>query len=133
MLRTSNGESVERAAGGDSEHAIPGPEEAFATVERALGIRFYRVKDGFFFPYTGLQSMTFTPKRITLRFSSDDIIVDGRGLHRLYVGLAQQTVHRIVQQTERGGTGTVVTGIERVPRSAGGGKDGRDPGADDQA
>ena len=126
MLRTSNGESAGRPAGADAENALPGTEEAFATVERALGIRFYRVKDGFYFPYHGLQSMTFTPKRITLRFSSDDVIVDGRGLHRLYVGLAEQTVHRIVQQTERGGAGTVVTGIERVPRTTGGSQEARE-------
>jgi hypothetical protein len=106
--------------GGDPENHVPGLDQPFTTEDRALGVRFYRNKDGFFLPYHLLQGIQFTPTRITLRFQTDEVIIDGRGLHALYVGLAKQTVGRVVQQGERGRTATCcILSIERTPRAEG--------------
>jgi hypothetical protein len=117
MLRTNLSGATVPTVLGDPENQIPGPDQPFTTEDRAIGIRFYRLKEGFFLPYHRLQSIQFTADRITIRFQSEDVHIDGRGLHALYVGLARQSVARVVQQGERGKASTCITCIERVPRT----------------
>ena len=110
------------AGGGAS--ALPPADSAFATEpERPPGIRFYRAKESFFLPYSLLQTMRWQSQRITLTFVSDDVVIEGQGLHALYVELAEFKVARIREQEdakeapEKNDANTVhVTKIERSPR-----------------
>lgn len=120
MIRTSitsvPGDRNER----DPELPWPGVEEAYAIEDRALGVRFYRACDGFFLPYTLLQAVQYTPTRLTLKFPGEDIVIDGRGLHGVYVALCRQAVTQVVLQGERGRAATTcILGIERIPREDG--------------
>ena len=110
------------ASGGAS--ALPPADSAFATEpERPPGIRFYRAKESFFLPYSLLQTMRWQGQRITLTFVSDDVVIEGEGLHALYVELAEFKVARIREQEdstetpEKNDTNTVhVTKIVLSPR-----------------
>ena len=87
------------AGGGAS--ALPPADSAFATEpERPPGIRFYRAKESFFLPYSLLQTMRWQGQRITLIFVHDDVVIEGEGLHALYVELAEFKVARIRQQED---------------------------------
>ena len=102
----------------DPDAGLPTQEVAYSTEEQPVGIRFYRARDSFYFPYHAVQWVSFTDSRITLRFPENDVIVEGQALHRLYVHLARQKVGWVVQQAACRGEGTFVSRIERVPRSA---------------
>src|SRR5258708_2407046 len=80
---------------------FPGVEQAFETGERPPGILFYRAKESFWLPYHLLQCMEFQPDKLKLMFAGDDVVIAGRGLHRLYVELSRQTISRVVEQGER--------------------------------
>ena len=110
------------ASGGAS--ALPPADSAFATEpERPPGIRFYRAKESFFLPYSLLQAMRWQSQRIILTFVSDEVVIEGQGLHALYVELAEFKVARIREQenskeaSEKDDVNTVhVTKIVRSPR-----------------
>ena len=100
--------------------ALPPGDSAFASEpERPPGIRFYRAKESFFLPYSLLQSMHWSGERVTLTFVTDDVMIEGQGLHALYVELSEFKVARIREQEDRedDDVNTVhVTKIERSPR-----------------
>ncbi|HRI12321.1 MAG TPA: hypothetical protein PLX89_04880 [Verrucomicrobiota bacterium] len=101
----------------DPLNAFPGIDEACASQDRSVGILFYQAKHGFYFPYHSLHSMEFTANRITLVFASDIVVITGRGLHGLCVGIARQSVWRVVEQGERGSNApTCIARIQRVPK-----------------
>lgn len=96
---------------------FPSEEEPYAKEDRPVGIRFYVEKQGFFHPYYRLQSMTYAAERLAIEFPEETIVITGRGLHGLYVGVARAQVSRIVQQGDHPGTQpTHVVRIRRVPR-----------------
>jgi hypothetical protein len=64
-------------------------------------MRFYRDQSSFWLPYHLLQGMRCEGNTLTLTFAPADVVVEGRGLHALYVELAQQGVCRIVEQGDR--------------------------------
>ena len=109
---------------GGGTSGLPPADSAFATEpERPPGIRFYRAKESFFLPYSLLQTMRWQGQRITLAFVHDDVVIEGEGLHALYVDLAEFKVARIREQEdakeapEKNDANTVhVTKIVRSPR-----------------
>ena len=101
--------------------ALPPADSAFTTEpERAPGIRFYRAKESFFLPYSLLQAMHWRGERVALTFVSDDVVIEGQGLHALYVDLSEFKVARIREQEvgedNAGDSAVHVTKIERSPR-----------------
>ncbi len=108
------------ATGGAS--ALPPADSAFASEpERPAGIRFYRAKESFFLPYSLLQAMQWRGERVTLTFVTDDVMIDGQGLHSLYVQLSEFKVAHVREQGQREADATDstvhVTKIERLPRN----------------
>ena len=99
---------------------MPPGDSAFASEpERPPGIRFYRAKESFFLPYSLLQSMHWSGERVTLTFVTDEVVIEGQGLHTLYVELSEFKVARIREQEDREEDDTSavhVTRIERSPR-----------------
>jgi len=120
MLRTSIDGSTVPQRVGDPENQVPGLELPFATEDRAVGVRFYRPKDSFFLPNLLLQGIVYTANRITLQYPGEDVVIEGRGLHGLYVALARQSVVWIVQQGERGRAATCILAIDRQPKAESG-------------
>ena len=84
-----------------SSAELPGVHQPFAVGERPAGVRFYLPKESFYRPYSLLQGMRYQADRLTLLFASDDVIIEGQGLHLLYVRLAEQVVSQIVEQGNR--------------------------------
>ena len=103
MLRRFGEASPESPATPTADTAFPGLEQAFTLQERSLGVRFYRGRESFFHPYVLLQSLTLKDELLTLAFANAEVTVAGRGLHSLYVHLADQRVAAIVEQGERYG------------------------------
>ncbi len=119
MLRTHDSEETPATSLADPTLEFPGEAEPFATGERSIGVLFYQLKQGFYLPYISLQSMAYTADRLALEFPEETIVITGRGLHALYVGLARQTVSRVVQQGDHPSQlPTHVVRIRRVPRPA---------------
>lgn len=105
----------------DPEGGIPSQRAAFETADHPAGIRFYRPRDTFFFPYHAMQWMSWEDQRISLSFPENEVVIEGQALHRLYVALAQQRVAVVVQQAIPPGEGVFVQRIQRVPRNRPGG------------
>jgi hypothetical protein len=99
---------------------FPGLEQPYALGERPPGVLFYRAKGSFWLPYHLLQAMEFTSDAITLKFADEDLLIEGRGLHPLYVELAWQRVARVVEQGEGfaalAESPLLITGLTRRPR-----------------
>ena len=99
---------------------MPPGDSAFASEpERPPGIRFYRAKESFFLPYSLLQSMHWSGERVTLTFVTDEVVIEGQGLHVLYVELSEFKVARVREQEDRedeDASAVHVTKIERLPR-----------------
>lgn len=117
MLRPFQQSAEEWEAPIDAQGGIPSQQTAFETEDRPAGIRFYRPRDTFFFPYHALQWISLGDQRISLRFPENDVVIEGQALHRLYVALAQQRVSVVVQQSIPSGEGVFVRRVERVPRT----------------
>ncbi len=75
--------------------------EPFAVEDHPMGIAFYKGRESFFLPYALLESIRFQPDKITLCFASRDVVVQGHGLHALYLRLAEYKVARVVEQGDR--------------------------------
>lgn len=86
---------------GSGRSAFPGVEEPYAIGERPPGILFYCGRSSFWLPYHLLQGMRYEPEALKLTFAPAEVIIEGRGLHGLYVDLAQQVVWRVVEQGDR--------------------------------
>jgi len=103
------------AATAPNRSELPGVEEPYATGERPPGILFYRGQSSFWLPYHLLQGMRCETDTLTLTFASADVVIEGRGLHALYVELAQQVVWRVVEQGARyAGVSESATAISRI-------------------
>jgi len=117
MLRRSG--QAEVSPESSNEGAYPSLAEPFLLEERSSGVCFYKGRESFFYPYALLQSMSLRGDKLTLSFSSAEVVITGRALHALYVHLASHRVARIIEQGERyAGTseaGTFVCGIEEIP------------------
>lgn len=61
--------------------------------------------------------MDFTATRIALEFPQETVVITGRGLHGLALGIARQSIARIVEQGDRGSTAaTSIVRIRRIPK-----------------
>lgn len=111
---------------------LDGIEKPYGTGERPAGILFVRGPKSRWLPYHLLQGMRYEAGRVTLEFASADVLIEGRGLHGLFLDLARQVVERIVEQGERyaevSDAATWINRIVEIPK----GTEGRqgDGGAD---
>lgn len=96
-------------------------ERPFTLEERPPGIVFYRAKDSFWHPYALLQSVRWQEDELTLRFSTLDVEINGRGLQIIYAHLAAHRLARLNEQGERyaavATTAVYVSRITEVPRA----------------
>lgn len=101
----------------------PGIEQPYTTGERPLGILFYQGQSSFWQPYHLLQGMRYESEKLTLTFASAEVIVEGRGLHSLYVELAHQVVWRVVEQGTRYAAmsegATYISRLVEIPKNKG--------------
>lgn len=81
--------------------AYPSGEQAYGCGDRSVGVRFYLAKETFFRPYALLRQMRLCNEQLTLGFPDEDVVVEGRGLHAVYVRLADQAVVWVCEQGER--------------------------------
>lgn len=99
---------------------LPGVEQPYVTGERPPGILFYRGQSSFWLPYHLLQGLRCEDDTLTLTFAPADVVIEGRGLHALYVELAQQVVFRIVEQgaryAEASDAATYISRIVEIPK-----------------
>ena len=120
-VRTEANRSGEPALSTAADVEVPGIDQPYSTGERPPGVRFYRGRTSFWLPYFLLQGMRYEAEKVTLQFASEDVVIDGRGLHGLYVELARQAVARVVEQGERyasiSDAATHVTRISEIPRT----------------
>ena len=79
----------------------PVGDVACLTADKPVGIRFYRARDSFFYPYALLQGMRFSQQKLTVSFATADVAITGEGLHELYVRIADQEVSGVVEQHAR--------------------------------
>ena len=84
-----------------SSPVFPGATESFALGHGLPGVHFYGPKETFYLSYGTLQSMRLGEDSLTLIFSTDEVVIEGRGLHTLYVHLAEQKVKRVHEQGDR--------------------------------
>jgi hypothetical protein len=101
MLRRLGQPSADDQASTSDETGFPSLDKPFGLEDHPPGIRFYKGRTSFFHPYALLQSMRYQTDLITLSFVDADVTVAGRGLHGLYVHLAEHQVAWIVEQGER--------------------------------
>lgn len=81
--------------------AYPGTSEPFVLGHGLAGVHFYGLKETFYLSYGSLQAMRLNEESLTLVFATDEVVIAGRGLHALYVALAEQKVKRVHEQGER--------------------------------
>ena len=107
-------------AAGPDRGEVAGVEQPYDTGERPAGVLFVRGPTSFWFPYHLLQGMRYEPGKLTLVFAAADVVIEGRGLHGLYLDLARQVVWRIVEQgaryAELSDGPTCVTQIVEIPK-----------------
>jgi hypothetical protein len=82
--------------------SYPAGDVAYLTADKPVGIRFYRARESFFYPYALLQGMRFSQQKLTVSFATADVAITGEGLHELYVRIADQEVSGVVEQHARG-------------------------------
>ena len=107
-----------------SATAFPSFDEPYALADRPAGVQFYHSEQSFFLPYALLAGMRWTAERLALNFTTEEVVIEGRGLHELYVRLAEHRVVRICEQGERyeqtNAETVYVRRIRRVPHVAAG-------------
>src|SRR5262245_60222970 len=79
---------------------FPPPTEPFLIGYLPLGIHFYRADEALYLPYSALQAMRLIGESLTLLFATDEVVIEGRGLHSLYAQIAAQKVKRVHEQGE---------------------------------
>ena len=104
-----------------SDHGeVASVEQPYRTGERPAGIVFARGPNSFWLPYHLLQGMRYEPDKLTLVFASADVVIEGRGLHALYLELAHQVVWQIVEQgaryAELSDAATCISRIVEIPK-----------------
>ena len=99
---------------------FPTGDQPYAVDERPAGVLFYQAKESFFLPYLLLHAMQLTADKLTLTFAPADVVIEGHGLHSLYVQMAAQRVSRVVEQGERyadiADAPVHISRIEHVPK-----------------
>lgn len=102
-----------------SPTAYPSLDDPYTLADKPPGVAFYQPKASFFLPYALLAGMRWAADRLVLSFTTDEVIVEGRGLHEVYARLAEHRVSRICEQGERYETtsqqSVYVRRIRRVP------------------
>jgi hypothetical protein len=100
--------------------AYPTDTEPFVLGHGLTGVHFYGPKGAFYLAYGALQAMRLGEDSLTLVFTTDEVLIEGRGLHGLYVHLAEQKVKRVHEQGERyektTDASTFIRRIQRTPR-----------------
>jgi hypothetical protein len=81
--------------------AYPALTEPFVAGHAPVGIHFYKTEEAFYLPYAALQAMRLKGESLTLIFATDEVQIEGRGLHSLYAQIAAQKVKRVHEQGER--------------------------------
>ena len=81
--------------------SYPSLHDPFALGAAPAGIHFYRPKEAFYLPYASLQVMRLDDESLTILFATDEVIIEGRGLHSVYAQIANQNVSRVHEQGER--------------------------------
>lgn len=99
MLRRKS-PSTETSPADDSV-SFPEATGAFVTGQALHGVHFYTAKEARYFAYATLHSMSLRDEVLTLNFSTEQVLIEGRGLHSLYVQLAGHNVSRVHEQGER--------------------------------
>ena len=119
----------------DPKGFVPYPKcsEPFLQGYAPVGIHFYTPAEAFYLPYAGLQTMRLHAESLQLVFTTDDVLVEGRGLHSVYAQIADQKLRRLHEQGERyegaSESPIFVRKIGRVPREgAGVNREGREGG-----
>ena len=79
----------------------PSATEPFVLGHGLAGVHFYGLKETFYLSYGTLEAMRLGEETLTLIFATDEVVIEGRGLHALYVHLAEQKVRRVHEQGER--------------------------------
>lgn len=108
----------------DPKGFVPYPNcsDPFQLGYGAVGIHFYTPTEAFYLPYSGLQTMRLQAESLQLVFTTDDVLVEGRGLHSVYAQIADQKLKRLHEQGERYEAASespiFVRRISRVPRGA---------------
>lgn len=76
-------------------------DQPYALDERPYGVTFEKPEQSIFLPYLLLHRIVYQPNRLVLVFSAVEILIEGRGLRTLYVGLCNHKIARVVEQGER--------------------------------
>jgi len=101
---------------------VPAGDEPFVVGHAPAGIHFYRPKEAFYLAYATLHSMHLNGGSLSLVFATDQVRIEGRGLHSLYALIAEHKVRRVHEQGERyeavAGEGVFVKSIAWQSRSA---------------
>jgi hypothetical protein len=119
MLRRKSPSDSTAAAQPPAKDLVLYPDLAapFVLGYAPVGVHFYRPKEAFYLPYASLQAMRLDGELLTLSFATDEVVIEGRGLHSLYAHLAEQKVKRVQEQGERyeqvDDGGTFIRSIER--------------------
>lgn len=78
----------------------PAADEAIVLGNHPLGVHFYSIKGATFYSYASLRRMVLEEQKLILTFDSQEVTLEGEGLHSVYAQIAMQKVRRIHQQPE---------------------------------
>jgi len=119
MLRRNSRQAESERSETSRVVSYPPADEPFILGHSPAGIHFYRPKEAFYLPYSTLHAMRLSEDMLTLIFATDDVIVEGRGLHSLYAHIADQKVKRVHEQSARFEEGSDASiFIRRIQRRA---------------
>lgn len=110
----------------DPKGFVPYPScsEPFQLGYGPVGIHFYTPTEAFYLPYIGLQTMRLQAESLQLVFTTDDVLVEGRGLHSVYAQIADLKLKRLHEQGERYEAACespiFIRRVSRVPRQGAG-------------
>ena len=66
-----------------------------------VGVHFYFLREAVFYSYGLLQSLHLKEEQLVVGFGLEQIVIEGRGLHALYLELAAHRVTSVHEQGER--------------------------------
>jgi hypothetical protein len=122
LRRNSPPESSSPAVSAQGKNYVPFPsdEEPFVLGYGTSGIQFYGLKESFYLPYGSLQAMYLAEGNLRMIYITDEVNLEGQGLHSLYAHIAAQRVKRVHEQGERyrelADGGMFIVRISRNPR-----------------
>lgn len=122
MLRRKSTSTETPAPGPKGFVPVPSSDEPFVVGHAPVGLHFYRRREAFYLSYAALHSMHLNGGVLTLVFATDQVRIEGRGLHSLYALIAEHKVRRVHEQGERyealAGDGVFVKSITWQSRPA---------------